>query len=338
MGKRKFYADPAKDPQFVAIQNEWYKKIKRRGFRDIEDHKVGGFETSSRGNSIDAHHGGRPLKRWTCHPGKIKKRGAEYNPNDIIDHQINQPPQSPILSSFPQPLFRREEQFLEHPEFEKICKELSKKCHKDSKLSSKMIERIWRLYANGISTRKIALQCRGIDHTKVFRTICNLTEWMNFLGGDVEEAKVITRDYKEGDAPCVYSCWRDALWYGRKHEKASADSFYRNTTKKIKKLIKDQGASLRIACLSDDQDHIIGFSVKTNRGSCLEFIYVKKDYRGQGVARLLSAPFDEVANPSTKIGESIVKNKNLKVRGETHGKAQSPIGSDTTHPGYDEAA
>src|SRR5207245_1455649 len=91
-------------------------------------------------------------------------------------------------------------------------------------------------------------------------------------------------------------------------------------TKRINKMIKRPDAVLRIACRSTDRSHIIGCALKI--GSCLEWVYVKKDYRGEGIARLLAGQFTEVSKPVTRIGLSIAKKKNLKIKGETNGEAE----------------
>jgi hypothetical protein len=54
-------------------------------------------------------------------------------------------------------------------------------------------------------------------------------------------------------------------------------------------------------------------------GSIIEFVYVKIDYRKQGIAKLLTRGFIFVAKPTTKIGASIVKKNNLRIQGEEDG-------------------
>jgi GNAT superfamily N-acetyltransferase len=156
----------------------------------------------------------------------------------------------------------------------------------------------------------------------ISRLINSLKEWMIFLGEEMDEERVVIRNYQDTDAAFVFSTWRNSVWFDKKERlDAAAASFFKETSKKIKRLIKQPKANLRIACLSTDRDHIIGCALKI--GSCLEWIYVKKDYRGQGIGNLLAGEFSEISRPVTEIGLAIQKKKNFKIKGEKNNEEKS---------------
>lgn len=124
---------------------------------------------------------------------------------------------------------------------------------------------------------------------------------------------VIVRPFNSPqDEAFLYASWRNALWYAEDRDDSLSEKFYRVATKEIRKLIDNPAVKVNIACMSNNADHIVGFSVFENKH--LHWIYVKSDYRNSGIGRLLSANFETVAPPLTKFGRAIVINKELKVR------------------------
>jgi hypothetical protein len=80
-------------------------------------------------------------------------------------------------------------------------------------------------------------------------------------------------------------------------------------TAKIKDILKD--AEVRIACLEDAPEVIVGYSVFS--GTHLYFIYVKDGFRLKGIGALLAPKkIDTVSKELTKVGRIIVNKKNLK--------------------------
>jgi hypothetical protein len=313
---KKFYADPTKDPSFTKIQALFYRKLYKSGFRDIEDHRIGGFEITAHGRQVDAVHGGRPLKKWSSTDIDFREHG--YG-NDRIKkspgfREVIQQPLEPLRTNFPEPIYLKEERFARHPDFIEICKGLT--THKNSKLTANDLFDVWNFYVDGWSFRRIARHF-NMYHTNVSHLISKLTEWMKFLGEEMDEERVVIRTYQESDAAFVFSTWRNSIWFDKKERlEAAAPSFFREMTKKIKRKIKEPMASLRIACLSIDRDHIIGCAFKI--GPILEWVYVKKDYRNQGVGTLLAGEFKEISRPVTQIGIAVAAKKGFKIKGETN--------------------
>lgn len=130
-------------------------------------------------------------------------------------------------------------------------------------------------------------------------------------------ATVIIRDFDPvSDSPFIYSSWRNSLFYGsgRKNEaNETARFFFRQQTKKIRRILENPETRVRVACTEDRPNVIVGYSVSTR--AHLEWIYVKVDFRGEGIASLLFPKAIETVTPDfTRIGIEIFKKKNLKFK------------------------
>lgn len=140
-----------------------------------------------------------------------------------------------------------------------------------------------------------------------------------------ETNTVVIRPYKPylgPDNAMIYSTWISALWYALP-ENTDTDSkvshvFYKEKAKRIRQLLASKEVVTRIACLGDDPDLMIGYSVVRNKN--VEFVYVKIDYRRRGIGKLLTMWFETVSNPQTRMGKKLVKKMNLKIQGEPDGK------------------
>lgn len=281
-----------KGDDFLALQTEWYRRLEETGFTDIEDHT----------------HSDKPLKKWS---------GVSSENLSIIDIVVTQPAEKEIVSSFPEPIFTEEEKLFHHPNFDSICNEICS--HYNHKLTGPLIAQVWDLYINGSAERVIA-QTLAINDSAVHRTIKKLTEYMNLM--DVEQPlteekveTVVLRPFEpEIDLPFIYSSWRNSLWYDEKRDETKADKFYRLATREIKFKLRDPHSSVRIARLDSNASSIVGYSVFI--GKNLEFLYVKADYRNQGIGSLLAKGFETISDPLTKAGRAIALTHKLKVKEE----------------------
>jgi ribosomal protein S18 acetylase RimI-like enzyme len=119
-----------------------------------------------------------------------------------------------------------------------------------------------------------------------------------------EAGRAIIREANTGsDHAFLYSTWRNALWYAEKRDPKEADSFYKTQSDEIAKILRSDDARTKIACLGDDSDMLLGWAVFL--GTHLKFVYVKIDYRGKGIGKLLTKGFKTFDEPQTKIGKSL---------------------------------
>lgn len=147
------------------------------------------------------------------------------------------------------------------------------------------------------------------------------------------EVSVVLREYDQNeDQACIYATWRNAACYGVNKASRPKDekAFFKEQTVLIRDILKT--AQVRIACLEDHPMTIIGYSVALE--THLEFIYVKIEFRGKGIGRLLMPKNIETVTPNlTKIGAIIVKKKKLKIKGEQDGSTEGTEGTEEIKAG-----
>lgn len=71
-------------------------------------------------------------------------------------------------------------------------------------------------------------------------------------------------------------------WVKRGHARNERLS---DATARVRAVLADATTELRIACLPDDEDAILGWSVVSP--PALHYVYVRKELRGNGIARAL---------------------------------------------------
>lgn len=76
-------------------------------------------------------------------------------------------------------------------------------------------------------------------------------------------------------------------WVKRGHEKGER---LRDATARVRRILASESSVLRVASLEDDSDAILGWAVITNDDSPkLHYVYVRRELRGQGIAKVLLA-------------------------------------------------
>jgi len=285
--------NPFETPDFLSLQRKWYEILKNNGFEDQES----------------ADYTDRPLKKWS---------GSSW-----VYSEMHQPPGVMAVSSLPQSIFKEEEHFQNHPEFDEICSSLCK--HGNSRLNPVLVKAIWQDYCEGRSTRE-SERSHMVSDTAVFRVIKTITEWMNIVDTrekePSDETVIVIRPFDRSPKPrsdtaMIYSTWRNSLWYDKSRDERKSAEFYTFKTKEIKSILGDHDTTVLIACDKLDPDFIAGYAVI--RGTNLEFVYVKIDYRKKGIAKLLTKKCKTVSAPMTKIGRKIVELCNIRVYKENYG-------------------
>ena len=139
-----------KTDEFLALEREWYSRLKDEGFPEIED--------------VEARD--RPLVRWTSsfyHSHKELFTEEAFGNGD---------------SSFPEKRFTQDEQYLFKPEFMMVCESISR--HKNCSLHAEKIVLLWEKHCDGISNRAIAVEF-GVSEASIRRFIAKVNSWMRLL-------------------------------------------------------------------------------------------------------------------------------------------------------------
>lgn len=120
---------------------------------------------------------------------------------------------------------------------------------------------------------------------------------------------VLVRDARPEDINFILSTMLKGLFYGSKFwSEVDQDSFFKNYEPFIKQLLVK--SNVKVACLEDDADVILGYSMYHN--DTAHFVFVKKSYRKLGIAKLLWPDNISTVSHITDIGNSIRKRMNLK--------------------------
>lgn len=125
----------------------------------------------------------------------------------------------------------------------------------------------------------------------------------------INGVSILIRQPEPNDINFILSTMLKGLYYGSKFwQEVEQESFFLHYEPFVKTLMLK--SSIQIACLEDDPDVILGYSM--SRANVLDFIFVKKSYRKLGIGRLLYPSSIDTVSQITDIGNSIRKKLNLK--------------------------
>lgn len=118
------------------------------------------------------------------------------------------------------------------------------------------------------------------------------------------------RELRMDDLNLIFSTWLRGLYYG--------DSWFSLIEKKVfmdnyhtilERLLTSGTARVRITCLKDDPEVILGYAVLGNPG-VLHWVFVKSAWRGIGIAKGMIPEDTTAITHLTKLGVSYLKSHN----------------------------
>lgn len=123
---------------------------------------------------------------------------------------------------------------------------------------------------------------------------------------------VTIRDMLPEDKNFILATWLRGTFYGESVYSNMPKSLFMDKYHKVLEfLLTNPNTKVRVACLKDDADVILGYSVFTKDSNTLHWVFVKKSWRGIGIARdIVPSSITTITN-LTKIGNSIAKKKQL---------------------------
>lgn len=117
------------------------------------------------------------------------------------------------------------------------------------------------------------------------------------------------RNITETDFPFIFATWLKGLYHGNSYyRKINQDLFYKKYHKILEYVLN--GSTVYIACMEDEPDVILGYSVFS--GTTLHWVFVKKAWRKLGIGKNLLPQQIERVSHISKLGETLMKQKELK--------------------------
>lgn len=130
---------------------------------------------------------------------------------------------------------------------------------------------------------------------------------------------ITTRDWEpETDKNFIFATMLKGLYYGNEwFREIEKDTFMKHYHKIIETLLNYPGVTITVACLKEDKDVILGYSVShwlqtssTTGLNVLDFVFVKDRWRRIGIAKTLVPKDYEAVSHLTKQGKAL-KPKNI---------------------------
>lgn len=118
---------------------------------------------------------------------------------------------------------------------------------------------------------------------------------------------LIVRPPNPTDLWFIHDSWLKSYWKSGHAPVKDWPTYFEGQAKRIDRLLVL--SETRIACFDSSPDEIVGYAVV--QGECVHWLYVKKDYRRHGAARVL-AHNCTVHSVRTGVGDKVAKALNLK--------------------------
>lgn len=115
------------------------------------------------------------------------------------------------------------------------------------------------------------------------------------------------RSGKESDKNLILATFLRGLYYGESFFSQIPKDIFMSCYKRVAQaLVNDKSTVIKIACLREDPDVILGYSLLSSDEKTVYWVFVKTVWRRRGIAKSLVP-----ANPSyiahiTKLGESLL--------------------------------
>lgn len=123
---------------------------------------------------------------------------------------------------------------------------------------------------------------------------------------------VSIRDAVIGDKNFILATFLRGLYYGDSwYGEIPKSVFMSEYHKFLELLLSHPTTKVKIACLKDDTDVILGYVIMNTSETVLHFAFCKKAWRGIGITRQLVPTTVTSVTHLTKVGLSIIKKKGL---------------------------
>lgn len=125
------------------------------------------------------------------------------------------------------------------------------------------------------------------------------------------------RAYKEADKNFILSTFLRGLYYGYNDTPPSIwgheipkDIFMDNYKKAAQAMLSNPRITIAVACLPEDPDIILGYSILNTEGTILHWCFVKTVWRRKGIAKALVPNTVHTVTHLSSLGKTILSNNN----------------------------
>src|ERR1700744_4453926 len=103
----------------------------------------------------------------------------------------------------------------------------------------------------------------------------------------VQKSDLVTvRDLQDGDRNFILATWLRGLRYGNDWFGAiESEVYFKVYQGVIETILNDPRVTVKIACLKEDPEVVLGYAIYS--GNRLDWVFVKKMWRGIGIAKSL---------------------------------------------------
>lgn len=174
---------------------------------------------------------------------------------------------------------------------------------------SEIDKRIWELHTTGQAIRKISAEL-GQTNPYVYSVIKQVRA--QFMTTEVNYSVNLIKN-RVGvldDRDFIYATWLRPFFYDNDYiGEIDRETYFEKYSKVIEFILKDSETQVTIACLKDDEEIILGYSV--SKRNMLHWVYVKKAWRELGIGKSLVPRGTDTVTHLTELGR-MVKPKDWK--------------------------
>lgn len=115
------------------------------------------------------------------------------------------------------------------------------------------------------------------------------------------------RDYKTSDKNFVLATFLRGLYHGDSwFSQIPRDIFMENYSRIAEAMVNNTNTLIKIACLPDDEDVILGYSILSSNYNTIHWCYVKSAWRKQGIAKSLLPQYPTYITHLSSVGKSLM--------------------------------
>lgn len=109
------------------------------------------------------------------------------------------------------------------------------------------------------------------------------------------------------DISFIMATWLKGLYYGESWFSQIPKDIFMNSYKKIASTILiNPNINVRVACLKEDPGVILGYSITTSDDKAVVWVFVKKPWRENGIAKSLLPTSPQYVTHLTALGKTLL--------------------------------